>query len=190
MSVVILRTIKHFLNHKYFLIMTNTKNEWIYFSFIFCKICIWFRQNSMKTKNTSFIGVIMSVCQIIFLFIQLHYFILNKIQGILDWKACIMTFECVMTLTQHYLTKVKFTSSSHMVFIRGNQSFVYSSSCYSNDLQFILQIWMININYSRVSKSCNIIFSHSVLWNKHLKIIIRYPFFSLSRMRLGARVWW
>lgn len=35
MSVVILRTIKHFLNHKYFLIMTNTKNEWIYFSFIF-----------------------------------------------------------------------------------------------------------------------------------------------------------
>lgn len=27
MSVVILRTIKHFLKHKYFLIMTNTKNE-------------------------------------------------------------------------------------------------------------------------------------------------------------------
>lgn len=27
MSVVILRTIKHFLNHKYFLIMTNTQNE-------------------------------------------------------------------------------------------------------------------------------------------------------------------
>lgn len=64
------------------------------------------------------------------------------------------------------------------------------SSCYSHDLQFILQIWMININYSRVSKSCNIVFSLSVLWNKHIKIIIRYPFFSLSRMRLGARVWW
>lgn len=27
MSVVILRSIKHFLNHKYFLIMTNTQNE-------------------------------------------------------------------------------------------------------------------------------------------------------------------
>lgn len=128
----------------------------------------------------------MSVCQIIFLFIPLHYFILNKIQGILDWKACIMTFECVMTLTQHYLTKVKFTSSSHMVFIRGNQSFVYSSSCYSHDLQFILQIWMININYSRVSKSCNIIFSHSVLWNKHLKIIIRYPFFFTIQDETGS----
>lgn len=141
------------MNHKYFLIMTNTgtKNE---YDFTFTSFFAKFASDSGKTmtKQKHQIHNLLESSGQSVKSSPFSSHLINLLKTryrVYLFEMLFMTCGCVMTLTQHYLIKVKVTSSSRIAFIHlstGRISNLFTAQV----VTFFIQIWMININYSRV----------------------------------------